>query len=307
MIVEFERIIVETRQLSVAVETAGPPDGWPVVLLHGFPYDPWSYAAVAEALAAAGARVVVPFLRGFGPTRFLPGVQRSGQQAAIGKDAIEVVDQLGLTSAIVVGFDWGGRAACIATALWPERFAGLVAVGGYEIQDIAAFAVPAPPLEESRSWYQYYFHGERGRAGLARYRRELTAQLWQEWAPGRPFAAGDFDRAATSFDSPDFVDVVIHSYRHRYGLAPGDPVHAQVERELAAQPPIDVPTIVLDPTEDPMVEPQSVPAHRERFTRLIDHRLVSSGHDLPHDNPDAVVSAVLELHALADRRAVGAQ
>jgi pimeloyl-ACP methyl ester carboxylesterase len=297
--VEFERVTVATSQLSVVAETAGPADGWPVVLLHGFPYDAWSYAAVAAALAAAGGRVVIPFLRGFGPTRFLPGVVgRSGQQAAIGRDAIEVIDQLALDNAVVVGFDWGGRAACIAAALWPERIGGLVAVGGYEIQDIASSSVPALPLAESRSWYQYYFHGERGRAGLARYRRELTAQLWQEWAPGRPFAAVDFDRAALSFDNPDFVDVVIHSYRHRYGLAPGDPAYDQIERELVAQPQIIVPTIVLDPTQDPMVAPQSTQTHRERFTRLIDHRAVSSGHDMPHDNPDAVVEAVLDLHTL---------
>jgi pimeloyl-ACP methyl ester carboxylesterase len=299
--VEFERVIVGTSQLSVVAVTAGPPDGWPVVLLHGFPYDPCSYATVTDGLVAAGGRVVTPFLRGFGPTGFLPGVgARSGQQAAIGRDAIEVIDQLALDPPVVVGFDWGGRAACIAAALWPKRIGGLVAVGGYEIQDIAGSAVPALPLEESRSWYQYYFHGERGRAGLARYRRELTAQLWQEWAPGRSFPAVDFDRAALSFDNPDFVDVVIHSYRHRYGLAPGDPAYDQIERELAAQPQIIVPTIVLDPTEDPMVAPQSIQTHRERFTRLIDHRLVSSGHDMPHDNPDAVVRAVLDLHKLTD-------
>jgi pimeloyl-ACP methyl ester carboxylesterase len=166
-----------------------------------------------------------------------------------------------LRSAVVVGFDWGGRAACIAAALWPERIGGLVAIGGYEIQDIAGFAVPALPSEESRAWYQYYFHGERGRAGLARYRRELTAQLWREWARGRGFPAEDFDRAALSFDNPDFVDVVIHSYRHRYGLAPGDPVYGEIERQLAAQPQVTVPTIVLDPAEDPMVMPQSVQAH----------------------------------------------
>ncbi|HEX9231139.1 MAG TPA: hypothetical protein VF869_04470, partial [Jatrophihabitantaceae bacterium] len=180
-----------------------------------------------------------------------------------------------------------------------ERIGGLVAVGGYEIQDIAGFAEPALPLEESRAWYQYYFHGERGRAGLARYRRELTAQLWREWAPGRPFPAEDFDRAALSFDNPDFVDVVIHSYRHRYGLAPGDPVYGEIEQQLAAQPQVTVATIVLDPREDPMVMPQSIQAHSERFTHLIDHRLVSSGHDMPHDNPDAVVKAVLDLHELA--------
>ena len=299
---DFTRRMIRSGQLDVAIETAGPEDGWPVLLLHGFPFDPHSYEAVADELVGAGARVVAPYLRGYGPTRFISeSTLRSGQQAAIGSDAIDLIETLSLDNPIVVGFDWGGRAACIAAATRPELIGGLVAVGGYEIQDIERFAEPEPPLEESRGWYQFYFHGERGRAGLEKYRGELTAQLWQEWAPGREFSPTEFARAAVAFDNPDFVDVVIHSYRHRFGLVAGAEMYDELELALAGQPQITVPTIVLDPTEDPMVEPQSREAHAERFTRLVDHRLVSSGHDMPHDAPHAVAAAVLDLHALQAR------
>ena len=171
-----------------------------------------------------------------------------------------------------------------------------MAIGGYEIQDLVGFAEPDPPLEESRAWYQYYFHSERGRAGMARYRRELTAQLWREWAPGRAFPAEGFERTAEAFDNPEFVEVVIHSYRHRYGLAAGDPQYDDLERVLATQPAIAVPTIALDPTEDPMIQPRSTAAHHPKFARLIDHRLVSSGHDMPRHNPEAVTAAIRDLH-----------
>jgi pimeloyl-ACP methyl ester carboxylesterase len=289
--------MVRAGALSVAVESTGAADGWPVLLLHGFPYDVHSYDSVTRALTAAGARVVRPYLRGFGPTRFRSGASpRSGQQAAIGTDAAELIAALGLVEPIVVGFDWGGRAACIVAALWPERVGALVAIGGYEIQDIAGFGEPGPPLQESRAWYQYYFHSERGRVGLTRYRRELAAQLWHEWAPGRTFQPAEFERAAAAFDNPDFVDVVVHSYRHRYGLAAGDPQYDEAERALAEQPRIGVPSIVLDPAEDPMTNPRSSDAHRERFSQLIAHHVVSSGHDTPRDNPQAVTTAVLELH-----------
>ncbi|MBN9620898.1 MAG: alpha/beta fold hydrolase [Actinobacteria bacterium] len=271
------------------------------MLLHGFPYDPRSYDRVRDELAVAGARVLVPYLRGYGPTRFHDdATPRSGQQAAIGHDAAELVEALGLRSPILVGFDWGGRAACIAAALWPERVGGLVAIGGDEIQDIAGFAEPEPPLTESRAWYQYYLHGERGRRCLTRYRRDLTAQLWREWAPGRPFREADFEVTAAAFANPDFVDIVVHSYRHRYGLAPGDPAYDEIEAALARRPTITVPTIVLDPTEDPMVEPRGRAEHEARFPALVDHRLVASGHDLPRHEPAAVAAAVLDLHVRLD-------
>lgn len=290
---------VRTKTLSIAVETTGDEDGWPVVLLHGFPYDTRSYDQVAPLLAAEGARVVVPYLRGFGPTTFLSeSTMRSGQQAAIGMDAAELITALGLTQPILVGYDWGGRAACVAAAAWPAGVGGLVAIGGYSIQDIAAAGTPDLPVEESKDWYQYYFHSDRGRAGLAQYRRELTAQLWQEWAPGRPFEG--FDETAPSFDNPDFVDVVIHSYRHRFGLVAGDPVYNSIEAHLALLPPITVPTIVLDPTEDPMIAPLSADAHREHFPNLVAYNLVAAGHDLPRHRPAAVADAVLALHQGAD-------
>jgi len=298
VVVQVETRYVATDVLEVAVEIRGPAAGWPVVLVHGFPYDPRSYDAVAESLAVAGAQVVVPYLRGYRSTTFRSATTpRSGQQGALGRDLVDLVEALELAAPVVAGFDWGGRAACIAAALRPELIGGLVAIGGYEIQDIASFARPEPPLQESRAWYQYYFHAERGRAGLATYRRELTAQLWREWAPGRPFSAEAFDRTAASFDNPDFVEIVIHSYRHRYGFASGDPAYQADEDALARRPVIAVPTIILDPTEDPMVEPQPVEVHRERFSHLVDVRRVASGHDMPSHEPDSVTAAVFDLHA----------
>ncbi|RCK68575.1 alpha/beta fold hydrolase [Desertihabitans brevis] len=294
----FRRTRVRTGVLDVAVETAGPEDGWPVVALHGFPYDPHCFTAVAELLVPHGARVLAPYLRGFGPTRFRsPGTPRSGQQAAVGRDVLEFLDALDLRSPVLVGFDWGGRAACVAAVLEPGAVGGVVALGGYSVQDIAASAEPAPPLEESRDWYQYYLHGERGRAGLTRYRRELALQLWHEWSPARPVRAADFDRPAPSFDNPDFVEVVLHSYRHRHGLVAGAPRYEADERLLAGLPPVDVPTIVLDPTEDPALQPRTREQHAASLTRLLDHRLVPSGHNQPADVPADVVRAVLDVHA----------
>jgi pimeloyl-ACP methyl ester carboxylesterase len=207
---------VKAGVLDVAYEEAGRAQGTPVVLLHGFPYDVHAYDEVAPLLAARGCRVIVPYLRGYGPTRFLsPGTPRSGQQAALGHDLQALLDALSIPSAVLGGYDWGGRAACVVAALWPERARGLVSCGGYNIQDIAASATPRPPDEEHRYWYQYYFHGERGRAGLTKYRRELCKLLWQLWSPSWKFDDATFERTAASFDNPDFVDVVIQSYRHR--------------------------------------------------------------------------------------------
>jgi len=289
---------ITAGSLAIAFETAGPDDGWPVVLLHGFPYDPGSYEAVMPLLAAEGARVIVPYLRGFGPTRFLSaGTPRSGQQAAVGFDVLRLTEALQLEAPILVGYDWGGRAACVAAALWPERFGGLVAIGGYSIQDIAGSVEPASPRDESLDWYQYYFHSERGRRGLAANRRELTAQLWREWAPGRDWVEADFERAAASFDNPDFVDVVIHSYRHRFGLVDGDPAFDHLERALATLPPVTIPTVVLDQGEDPMNTPAPADEHREHLPALVAHRVVAAGHDLPRHAPAAVAEAVLALRA----------
>ncbi|MDJ0334031.1 alpha/beta hydrolase [Salinibacterium sp. G-O1] len=293
----YSYLSVTSGPLEVGIETAGPQDGWPVLLLHGFPYDPHSYSAVAVTLASAGARVLVPYLRGFGPTRFTSAAtQRSGQQAAIGRDVLQLIDTLSLKAPIVVGFDWGGRAACVAAALSPGHIGGVVALGGDSIQDIASSSEPAPPWDENLDWYQYYFHGERGRAGLTRYRRELAMQLWSEWSPERAISGADFERAAGSFDNPDFVEVVIHSYRHRFGLAPGAPEYDEDEHLLAQLPTIDVPAIVIDPTQDPMITPRTRDEHTARFTRLIDHRLSASGHNQPFDAPLDVALAVQDLH-----------
>ena len=296
-VVSFNRFSVRSGPLEVGVEAAGPEGGWPVLLLHGFPYDPHSYEAVAAELGAAGARVLVPYLRGFGPTRFASdSAPRSGQQAAIGRDALNLVDTLALEAPILAGYDWGGRAACVAAVLGPGRVGGIVALGGYSIQAIAASGEPTLPLDESRHWYQYYFQGERGRAGLTRYRRELAAQLWREWSPGRPVAGADFEQAAPSFDNPDFVDVVIHSYRHRFGLVPGAPEYEDDERLLAGLPAVNLPAIVLDPAQDPVLQPRTREQHAARFPQLLDYRLIPSGHNQPLDAPAQVALAVQDLH-----------
>ena len=214
--------------------------------MHGFPDDIHAYDGVAPPLAASGYRVIVPYLRGYGPTRFLdPATPRSGQQAALGHDLLDLIDALDLKGPILAGYDWGGRAACIVAALWPERVGGLVSINGYNIQNIANSGRPQAPAAEYRHWYQWYFHTERGRAGLAANRGPLCRLLWELWSPNYRFTDADYALTAASFDNPDFVDVVIQSYRHRYGNAPGDPAYDATEAKLAAQPPITVPTIVL--------------------------------------------------------------
>src|SRR5262245_20337737 len=237
---------VRTDVLDIAFEEHGPASGPPVILLHGFPYDVRAYDEVAPPLAADGCRVLVPWLRGYGPTRFLTAsTLRSGEQAALGHDLLQFMDKLGIRRAALAGYDWGGRAACVVAALWPERVRGLVSCGGYNIQDIAASGNPRPPEDEHRYWYQYYFHGERGRAGLTKYRRELCKLLWSLWSPSWKFDDATYERTAVSFDNPDFVEVVIQSYRHRYRLAEGDPAYEETERRLAARPKIVVSTVVL--------------------------------------------------------------
>ncbi|WP_299054058.1 alpha/beta hydrolase [uncultured Nocardioides sp.] len=289
--------VVRGSQVEIAYERHGGPGGWPVVLLHGFPYDPRCYDGVAPLLAAAGADVVVPYLRGYGPTRYVHlDVLRSGAQAALAQDLRDLVTGLGLERPLVGGFDWGGRAACVASLLWPDLVGGLVTVGGYNVHDVATMATtPAEPAVESRLWYQWYLHSEHGRRGLDRYRRELARQLWDEWSP--TWSPGDevFARTAASFDNPDFVDTVVHSYRHRYALVPGHPDHERSERTIAAQPPVVVPTIVVDSTADPIAPPSTTAAHREHFTQLVEHRLVEVGHNPPQEDPSGFADAVLTL------------
>jgi pimeloyl-ACP methyl ester carboxylesterase len=293
---------IDAGVLSVAYEETGDPAGWPVVLLHGFPYDIHSYDEVAPRLAAQGARVIVPWLRGYGPTRFLSAATpRSGEQAALGQDLLALLDALRIESAVLGGYDWGGRAACIVAALWPERARGLVSVNGYNIQNIARSGEPASPKAEFRYWYQYYFHGERGRKGLERNRRELCRLLWRLWSPEWRFDDATYERSAASFDNPDFVDVVIQSYRHRYALAEGDPAVAEIERRLAAQPPITVPAITLDGDADGVMSPGGTAHHAGRFTGRHEHRVVSPGigHNLPQEAPAAFAEAVLTVKGWA--------
>src|ERR1700712_1248052 len=225
---------VRAGVLDVELVRSGDPDGWPVILLHGFPYDVHSFDRVVELLAAEGADVVVPYLRGYGGTRFVdPATMRAGQQAAMGHDLLELIEALGLERPIVAGYDWGGRGACIVAALWPERVSGLVTGNGYMLQDIAGSTTPSPPELERMHWYQYFFHTERGRAGLEQYRAELTRLLWEEWSPTWDFTDEEFEETRPAFDNPDFVDVCVHSYRHRFGLADGDPAYAETEGRIA--------------------------------------------------------------------------
>jgi pimeloyl-ACP methyl ester carboxylesterase len=288
---------VRTPALEIAYEESGPAEGPPVVLLHGFPDDVRAYDGVAPPLAAAGWRVLVPYLRGYGPTRFLdPRTPRSGQQAALGHDLKDFLDALGLERASLAGYDWGGRAACIVAALWPERVAALVSIGGYNIQNIAQSSEPAAPDREYRLWYQWYFHTERGRAGLAANRRPLCRLLWQLWSPNWRFDDATYERTAVSFDNRDFVEVVIQSYRHRFGLAPGDPSLEAIEDRLAAQPLITVPTIVLHGACDGVSLPESSEAHVRFFTGPYQRRVMPvAGHFLPQEAPLAVVDALSEL------------
>lgn len=286
---------IRTPALDIAYEESGA--GVPVFLMHGWPYDPRCYDEVVPLLVAGGCRAIVPYLRGFGATRFLShDTPRSGQQAALGKDLLELMDALAIERAVLAGYDWGGRAACIVSALWPERVLGLVSGNGYNIQDIAASTRPQPPVQEHRFWYQYSFHTERGRAGLEQNRGALCRLLWALWSPYWTFEEATFARSAASFDSPDFVAVTIHSYRHRFGYVAGDPALETVERRLAGRPKIPVPTIVLQGEADGVLPPDSSQTHAAFFTGPYQRRLLPRvGHNPPQEAPQAFAAAVLEL------------
>jgi pimeloyl-ACP methyl ester carboxylesterase len=288
---------VDAGVLNIAYYEAGPADGPVVMLLHGFPYDVHSYVDVAPMLAAQGCRAIVPYLRGYGRTRFRDSATpRSGEQAAVGADLMALMDALSIKRAVFAGYDWGGRAACIGAALWPERCAGLVSVNSYLIQNILRSMVPAKPEHEVALWYQYYFQIERGRAGLAANRREIARILWRQWSPNWPFDDASFERTAAAHDNPDYVDVVIHSYRHRYGLADGDPHYADIQRRLAALPAITVPTITLDGAADGVVPATDGTASAAKFTGRRTHRVIPhAGHNLPQEEPEAFAAAVMEL------------
>jgi pimeloyl-ACP methyl ester carboxylesterase len=289
---------VRAGVLDVAYVETGPAEGPPAVLLHGFPYDIQACLPAAEILAAKGVRCLVPYLRGYGPTRFLdPATPRSGEQAALGADLLAFLDALGIGQAVLAGYDWGGRAACVVAALWPERVRGLVSGGsGYNIHDVARSGRPAGAEAESRLWYQYYFHTERGRNGLTENRAGIAALLWRQWSPHWAFDQATLARTAAAFENPDFVEVVIHSYRVRYGVVPGDPAYAAIEARLAAQPTITVPTVVLEGSDGGVFPPKSEDGDAGKFSGPYRYRrLAGIGHNVPQEAPDAFAEAVLSL------------
>jgi pimeloyl-ACP methyl ester carboxylesterase len=286
-----------TSLLDVAYEESGAANGVPVLLMHGWPYDPRCYDEVIPPLIAAGCRIIVPYLRGFGATRFLAAdTLRSGQQGALGNDLRELMDALAIERAVLAGYDWGGRAACIVAALWPDRVHGLVTVNGYNIQDIPGSAAPQTPAQERRFWYQWYLNTERGRAGLDANRRELCRLLWELWSPHWTFDDTTFERSAISLDNPDFVAVTIQSYRHRYGIVAGDPALDEIERRLAAKPKIATPTIALQGEADGVLPPETSEKHAAFFTGPYQRRVLPRiGHNPPQEAPRAVADAIVEL------------
>lgn len=285
---------VNAGLLDMGYVEAGPANGPPVLLLHGWPYDIHSYADVAPLLAAAGYRVIVPYLRGFGSTRFLaPETFRNAQQSAVALDIIALMDALKIEKAVIGGFDWGSRTAAILAALWPERCRALVAVSGYLITNLKANLQPLPPQVEAGWWYQYYFATERGRQGYSENRREFNRLIWKSASPKWDFDDATFDRTAKSFDNPDHVSIVIHNYRWRLSLAYGEPRYDDLERKLAGSPAVSVPTVTIASDFDgPAID--GAP-YRKKFTGKYAHRILKGiGHNVPQEAPRAFADAVLE-------------
>jgi pimeloyl-ACP methyl ester carboxylesterase len=288
---------IEAGVLDVGCVDVGPGNGQPVMLLHGWPYDIHSYADVVPVLGAAGYRVIVPYLRGFGTTRFRSDdTVRNGQQSALALDVIQLMDALGIESAVIAGFDWGARSANIIAALWPDRCKAMVSVSGYLIGSQTVGAAPLPPMAELSWWYQFYFATERGRAGYDRYRHDFAKLIWHTASPNWSFDDATFERSATAFDNPDHVDIVIDNYRWRLGLSPGEPQYDHLEQQLATGPEIAVPTITLegDANGAPHPEPS---AYATKFTGKYTHRTIKGGvgHNLPQEAPEQFVDAVLEV------------
>jgi pimeloyl-ACP methyl ester carboxylesterase len=288
---------VDAGVLNVGYAEAGPADGPAVLLLHGWPYDIHSFVEVAPLLAAAGYRVIMPYLRGYGTTGFLSGeTLRNGQQSVLARDTIALMDALEIDKAIVAGFDWGARTAYIVAALWPERCKAMVSVSGYLIGSPEANRVPLPPKAELQWWYQYYFATDRGRAGYDTYRRDFAKLIWQTASPKWDFDDATFDRSAASFDNPDHVSIVIHNYRWRLGLADGEPEYDDLEQRLAKGPVITVPTITLegDANGAPHPDPSS---YANKFLGRYTHRVIKGGigHNLPQEAPQAFTEAIVEV------------
>lgn len=288
---------VDAGDLSVGYAESGPPDGPVALLLHGWPYDIHAFDEVAPRLAGAGHRVIAPYLRGFGSTRFLDdGAVRNGEQAALAVDAIALLDALGASTAVVAGFDWGARTAGIMAALWPDRCAGLVSVSGYLIGSQAAGRTPLPPAAELSWWYQYYFATDRGRDGYDKYRRDFARLIWSTASPKWQFDDATFASSAASFDNPDHVAITIHNYRWRLGLAEGEARYAELEERLAAAPTIGVPTITLEGDANGAPHPDPA-AYAAKFTGPYEHRTIEGGvgHNLPQEAPAAFADAVLDV------------
>jgi pimeloyl-ACP methyl ester carboxylesterase len=283
--------------LNVGYAEAGPADGPPVILLHGWPYDIHAFVDVAPLLASKGYRVIVPYLRGYGTTRFLSGdTPRNGQQSVVAVDVIALMDALRIEKAVIAGFDWGARTACIVAALWPERCKALVSVSGYLIGSQEAGKKPLPPKAELQWWYQYYFATERGREGYAANRHDFSKLIWQIASPKWNFDDATYDRSAHSFDNPDHVDIVIHNYRWRLGLAEGEAKYDDLERKLAAFPVITVPTITMEGDANGAPHPDPA-AYAKKFSGKYAHRLIDggTGHNLPQEAPQAFAQAVVDV------------
>jgi pimeloyl-ACP methyl ester carboxylesterase len=288
---------IDAGVLNIGYYETGPVDGQPVILLHGFPYDIHSFVDVAPILAARGLRVIVPHLRGHGSTTFLDSATpRTGQQSAVAQDIIALMDALHIDRAVIAGYDWGARTACVMAALWPQRCVGIVSANGYLIQDIARAAAPIPARIEAGQWYQYYFATERGRAGLAANRRDIARIIWTRNSPAWQYDDATFERSMAALDNPDYVAIVIHNYRFRLGLEPGHPTYRALEQRLAELPVITVPAVTIDGEADGIVPSNDGKAYAAKFRGARSHRVVpNAGHNIAQEAPQAFADAVLAL------------
>ncbi len=295
MIADLKQI--KAGDLNVSYFETGPIDGVPVILLHGFPYDIHSYLEVVPVLSNARCRVIVPYLRGYGKTSFLAKkTLRSGQQAALGYDLLNLMNSIKIDKAILAGYDWGGRAACVVAALYPERCIGLISCNGYNIQDIKNSSKPSNPNTEQKLWYQYFFHSERGRLGLINRRHDFIKYLWQTWSPSWDFNDEIYGLSKNSFDNSDFVDVVVHSYKHRFGIVAGDPKFNLIEKDLSKQPTISVPSITIDGETDGVSGLSNITKIKQKFSSHVRHQILpNTGHNVPQEDPKNFSKAVLEL------------